>query len=88
MKHKGGWYLDSYKQTVEFVNGQYKTVERLINSLWFSSHKAAQAYMRNLSKQGYEISKYEAKYRYSNLGEELYIKLWRNTDEKTDKQRG
>lgn len=88
MKHRGGWYLDSYKQTVEFVNGQYKTVERLINSLWFSSHKAAQAYMRNLSKQGYEISKYEAKYRYSNLGEELYIKLWRNTDEKTDKQRG
>ena len=88
MRHKGGWYLDSYKQTVEFVNGQYKTVERLINSLWFSSHKAAQAYMRNLSKQGYEISKYEARYRYSNLGEELYIKLCRNTDEKTDKQRG
>ena len=85
MKRKGGWYLDSYKQTVEFVNGQYKTVERLINSLWFPSHKAAASYMRNLAKQGYEISKYEAKYRYSNLGEELYIKLRRNTDEKTDK---
>lgn len=85
MGHRGGWYLDSYKQTVELIDGQYRKVERLIDRLWFPSHKAAASYMRNLAKQGYEISKYEAKYRYSNLGEELYIKLRRNTDEKTDK---
>ena len=85
MKHKGGWYLDSYKQMVKLIDGQYRTVELLVDTLWFPSHKAAQTYMRNLVKQGYEISKYEAKYKYNNLGEELYIKLRRNSNEKTNK---
>lgn len=85
MKHKGGWYLDSYKQMVKFIDGQYRTVELLVDTLWFPSHKAAQVYMCNLVKQGYAVSKYEAKYKYNNLGEELYIRLRRNTGEKTNK---
>lgn len=78
---KDGWWLITYKEYVTFVNCGYSKVKEVVSKKRFSSHKSALTALRSLQKQGFEVSKTGAVYKFSDLGTELYIVLKRGKDE-------